>query len=292
MDAARQAWLAAHPWLAPLSQLHELVDEAVARAPLPAPAIPVDAWAPEHAAGVPLLQAAAGREVGEAAAAALGAVVDRIARAAVPGKTGIACQELHQALVAPGALERAAVWCFALTPPSPAGAGGEAAGEGARVAGSRLGAPPPHLGLARLLGWTALRRLLAATVAQAAPLRSAERWGHAHCPTCGARPGLAHLTEEEGARTRKLACGCCGTRWPWRRIGCPFCGNEAPDRLGVLEGDGAVRLDVCEGCKGYLKTCVTDGEAELFLADWPTLHLDLAARNHGFERIGASLYEL
>jgi FdhE protein len=271
MNDARHAWLATHPWLEPMARLHDLVEDAVARAPLRAPAVPLPAWAEEHATGVPLLRAAAGREVACAATGALAAVVERMASAEIGGKTGAACRELRQALAAPGALARAAAWIFW---------------------GSATGAPPPHLGLVRLLGWSALRRMLAAPLAEAAPLRSEERWGRPHCPTCGALPGLAHLAADQGGRERWLACGCCGTRWPWRRIGCPFCGNEAPDRLAVLEADGAVRLDVCEGCKGYLKTCVTDGEVDLFLADWPTLHLDLAARNHGFERVGASLYEL
>jgi FdhE protein len=271
MDAARQAWLAAHPWLAPLSRLHERVDEAVARAPMAAPPVSAEAWDDERAAGVPLLQSAAGRAIGDAAPGALAAVIEALASADVPGPIGAACRALRDAFADPRARAGTAAWIFEGTGP---------------------GAPPPHLGFARLVGWSTLRRLVSATLARTAPLRSEESWGHTHCPTCGARPGLARLADDGGARTRVLACGCCGTRWPWRRIGCPFCGNESLDRLGVLEADGAVRLDVCEGCRGYVKTCVGDGDAELLLADWPTLHLDLAARSHGLERMGASLYEL
>jgi FdhE protein len=272
MDAARQAWLASHRWLEPVARFQDLVDESIARGPLREVTLSAEAWADEHASGVPLLHAAAGREVAGPAAEALGALVERLAAADIPGKTGAACRALRAALSDPEALAR----------------------EVERVvSGSAPGAPPPHAGLLRLLGWSALRRLLAATLASAAPLRAEERWGRAHCPTCGALPGLAHLATAEGnARARALACGCCGTRWAYRRIGCPFCGNEAPDRLGILEAEGAVRLDVCEDCKGYVKTCVTDCEADLFLADWPTLHLDLAARHHGFKRVGASLYEI
>ena len=66
------------------------------------------------------------------------------------------------------------------------------------------------------------------------------------------------------------------------------------DRLGLLQLDQepALRLDVCEECKGYLKTWTGAGDAELFLSDWSTLHLDVLARDRGFRRLGASLYEL
>jgi FdhE protein len=271
MDAVRHAWLAAHPWLEPIARFQDLAEEAAARAPLDEVPVSLEAWAGEHAAGVPLLHAAAGRELVAAAAGALGAMAERMASADVRGRMGDACRELHEALAVPGALASASCWV---------------------VPGVGPGTPPPQLGLLRLLGFCALRRLLAPSLAAAAPLRAEERWGRVHCPTCGALPGLAQLASDTGARARSLACGCCGTRWACRRIGCPFCGNEAPDLLGVLEAEGAVRLDVCEACRGYLKTCVTDGAETLFLADWPTLHLDLAARNRGFKRLGASLYEV
>jgi len=41
-----------------------------------------------------------------------------------------------------------------------------------------------------------------------------------------------------------------------------------------------------------VKTYTAEGDEELFLADWPTLHLDLLARGRGLRRLGTSLYEL
>jgi FdhE protein len=95
-------------------------------------------------------------------------------------------------------------------------------------------------------------------------------------------------------RGRQLACGCCRTRWAFKRVACPFCGNEDANRLGVLELDQEpeLRLDVCEECKGYVKTYTGTRDLELVLSDWPTLHLDVLARDRGYERRGASLYEL
>ena len=51
------------------------------------------------------------------------------------------------------------------------------------------------------------------------------------------------------------------------------------DRLALLEleGPAGLRLDVCESCKGYLKTYTGQGQEALFLADWPTLVLDAMA---------------
>ncbi len=104
---------------------------------------------------------------------------------------------------------------------------------------------------------------------------------------------MAQLVAGEGGRPRLLACGCCGTRWRFRRIGCPYCGNEDPARLDVIEqGPSGVRLDVCEACRGYVKTYTGAGQEVLLLADWTTLVLDAMAGERGYRRRGASLYDL
>ncbi len=146
----------------------------------------------------------------------------------------------------------------------------------------------------RLLAWAAVRRALSAALRGAGAWCEPERWDRPVCPACGAPPSMAQLLPGEAARPRLLACGCCGTRWRWRRIGCPFCASETSDHLRVLVVDGqeALRIDACGTCGGYLKTYTGEGDEELFLADWPTLHLDLAALERGFRRMGASLYEL
>ncbi len=60
----------------------------------------------------------------------------------------------------------------------------------------------------------------------------------------------------------------------------------------VVDGQEGLRIDACGACGGYLKTYTGEGDEELFLADWPTLHLDLAAVQRGFRRMGASLYDV
>jgi FdhE protein len=60
----------------------------------------------------------------------------------------------------------------------------------------------------------------------------------------------------------------------------------------TIEGEPGLRIDRCETCDGYIKTCVGQGNETLLLADWSSLHLDLIAQDRGLKRRAASLYEL
>ncbi len=273
MDADRQAWLAAHPYLGPIARFQRIVEEAAA--PGVRPALPAPRWDSRDqdlATGVPLLRSAASPGFSAAAADELRDLVDRLASAPLPGGIANACQELREAIPrSPGAFSQAMSFI---------------------VEGGPAASAPVHPGLLRLLGWTALRRVLeraeCTTVREEGPLDRRE------CPVCGSLPVMAQLVPADGARQRFLACGCCGTRWRFTRIGCPFCGNGVPERLGILQvkEEERLRIDVCDDCGGYLKTYAGEGDEELFLADWSTLHLDLLARDRGLRRVGASLYEL
>jgi hypothetical protein len=53
-----------------------------------------------------------------------------------------------------------------------------------------------------------------------------------------------------------------------------------------------LRIDYCEACRGYLKTYDGQGNEQLMLADWTSLHLDLLAHDRGLKRLAPSLYEL
>jgi FdhE protein len=272
MDASRQAWVAAHPFLEPVARFQELVDGAAARAaPRAARPAALEAWAGDAAAGVPLLRSAAiGPDLAAAAADALGEVAAALDGAKLPAPLAAAARAVRAALASPAARARPIAWI---------------------VAGAPAGDAPEHPGLLRHLAWSATRRVLAAAL----PAGWCDgRWGRAECPGCGALPGAAQLVPGDGARPRFLACALCGTRWRWRRIGCPSCGNESSDRLAILDVDGedALRIDVCGACDGYLKTYTGEGEEALLLADWTTLHLDVVALERGLTRVGASLYEL
>jgi len=60
----------------------------------------------------------------------------------------------------------------------------------------------------------------------------------------------------------------------------------------AIEGEPNLRIDHCESCRGYLKAYVGEGEEQLFLSDWTSLHLDLVAADRGLERLATSLYQL
>ena len=105
---------------------------------------------------------------------------------------------------------------------------------------------------------------------------------------------MAQLVGNDPGRLRVLSCGCCRTRWRYRRTGCPFCENRDDHRLAALdvEGEGGLRLDYCEACRGYLKTYNGTGSESVLLADWTSVHLDVLARDRGLERRAASLYDV
>jgi len=157
------------------------------------------------------------------------------------------------------------------------------------------GFTPTHPGLLRYIGWTILARYLLPTVSVFAKWRDEERWLRCYCPTCGALPTMAQLVGVEPGKIRLFACGCCGTRWQYRRMGCPFCGVCDDHRLAVLarEGEAGLRIDYCKSCDGYLKTYEGQERSEsFFLADWSSLHLDVLARDRGLKRLATSLFEL
>jgi FdhE protein len=60
----------------------------------------------------------------------------------------------------------------------------------------------------------------------------------------------------------------------------------------TVEGEGGLRIDYCEACRGYLKTYDGEGNEAVMLVDWTSFHLDVIARDHGLKRLAASLYEL
>ena len=151
---------------------------------------------------------------------------------------------------------------------------------------------PPFPGLLRYLAWTAMARFLRPVVNAFDGWRDEERWLRRYCPTCGSLPAMAQLVGVDPGRKRLLSCGCCGTRWQFKRTGCPFCETDSQRLASVnIEGEPGLRIDHCESCGGYLKTYAGQGNETLLLSDWSSLHLDLIAHDRGLKRLAASLYE-
>jgi FdhE protein len=159
-----------------------------------------------------------------------------------------------------------------------------------RVSGGAGAADP---GLIRCVGWLTIGASLKPLLREFDAWRDDDRWMRSACPACGARPAMAQLAGVEPGRQRFLVCGCCATRWRYLRTTCPFC-EAAPHRLASLgiDGEGGLRIDYCESCRGYLKTYNGQGSEGVLLADWTSLHLDIAAAGRGWRRAATSLYSL
>lgn len=252
------SWIEEHPFLADLAALHEAVESAGSGTETRRD----PRSAEEIAQGVPLLKS---RSLDPSVFTEAGRLMVALAEA------------LAEAALPPG-LRQETAELYAVLEENP-----RAAIRLAQAAAS--GEAPSSLG--SFLAWKALGRVLG-------PGESTGGWSGSSCPTCGALPAMAQLRQSERGRERALACGLCGTRWSYARIGCPFCKNEALEQLGVLEPEDepGFRIDVCRQCNAYLKTYVGEGGESLALSDWSTLHLDAACRERGLQRAGPSLYDL
>ena len=115
-------------------------------------------------------------------------------------------------------------------------------------------------------------------------------WSKGYCPVCGGMPLLAYL--EEGGK-RFGTCSVCEFTWPLPRFVCPYCENtdQQQFRYFFTEKEKGLRLEVCEACKHYLKIIdLREWRVDPLplLDDLVTTHLDLWARNKGYQRIPLS----
>ena len=137
--------------------------------------------------------------------------------------------------------------------------------------------------LSRKIFWAAVDKLIPSEL----KLWEREDWQKNYCPICGRRPVMAQLKKFNEGRARYLVCGGCRTLWNWKRLGCPYCGNENLERIHILELDKKIRLDVCDECNCYLKTYSDEDEENIYLRDWTTLHADLLAEEKNLHKCGA-----
>jgi len=142
--------------------------------------------------------------------------------------------------------------------------------------------------------------LIAMPMLQACRRAWAERvpvgWAHGYCPICGGWPALAEIRELDG--NRHLRCALCGSDWRTEWLRCPFCGERDHERLGSLVSpDRRERqtIEVCEGCRGYVKTITTLAPLRpehVVVEDLATLVLDVAALERGYRRPAARGHEV
>lgn len=131
-----------------------------------------------------------------------------------------------------------------------------------------------------------LRPELEAIAEQYGALVEKSGWTEGYCPICGKEPKIGEIRESEDGR-RYLFCHQCGYKWHFRRIKCPFCGNEEQHSLAyfAVEGEESHRVDVCNKCRRYIKIIELPKSSEdvnLDVEDITTLHLDMLAYEEGY----------
>ncbi len=110
-------------------------------------------------------------------------------------------------------------------------------------------------------------------------------WNKGYCPICGSLPDLSIF---RGEGERSLICSFCSYEWKALRIYCPFCDNRDQKTLHYFfsEEEKNYRVDVCDKCHKYIKTVDTrkmDYPVYPFVEQISTLHLDMLAKEQGFE---------
>ncbi|HKU61009.1 MAG TPA: formate dehydrogenase accessory protein FdhE [Gemmatimonadales bacterium] len=268
----REAWLAQHPYLQAMGDVHSAVERAAAEVDLPDVALPAwEAYLDDYRAGVPLLQSSSVAIDLDAAAGGIVGLAEKVASLPLPDAMASESRALASDLQRdPAAPHRFLSW----------------------LQGQDPGGPSPS-GLLHYLAWAVLARYLRPVVRAFGGWRDEERWLRSYCPTCGTPPAMAQLVGKDPGRQRYLVCGCCRTRWRYKRTDCPFCENDDHQHSTLaIEGESNLRIDYCESCGGYLKTYNGEGSEGVFLADWTSVHLDLIARDRGLKRMAASMYAL
>jgi FdhE protein len=269
----QNGWMQAHCYLQPLASVQAHVDAEIAGIPIPSCSIPeLDTYGEDFQAGIPLLQSARVHIDVEPAEKYFALLVERLALSSLPGSLGVDSETLNAELrCAPNAAHLA------------------------------IGSLLYHLGSATSVpgflyytGWKALSRYLGPLIQAFGKWRDEERWLRTYCPTCGSLPSMAQLAGKEPGRRRLLFCGCCATRWSYKRTGCLFCDsqNDHPLSVLIIEGEAPLRIDHCGTCSAYLKTYDGEGDENVFLADWTSIHLDIIAQDRGLKRLATSLYQL
>jgi FdhE protein len=113
------------------------------------------------------------------------------------------------------------------------------------------------------------------------------------CPFCRGKPLAGVLRPEGDGAKRFLMCALCSTEWPFLRILCPACGEEAVDKLAVFTATdfSHVRVEGCDSCRHYIKTVdlTKNGHAVPVVDELATIPLNLWAHEHGYVKLKTNL---
>ena len=109
------------------------------------------------------------------------------------------------------------------------------------------------------------------------------------CPPCGGLPQTAVLRPEGEGASRWLQCSFCLCEWPFRRLACPWCGEENKEKLPRYSSEhySYVHVEACDTCKRYLKAVdlTVDGRAVPLVDEAALAVLDVWAVDSGYAKI-------
>ncbi len=137
-----------------------------------------------------------------------------------------------------------------------------------------------------LITYHSLRPSLCTAAGQlSAYLKEDEPWLKGYCPICGSAP-IVSILAGEGAR--RMVCSFCWHQWAVKRVYCPFCDHSGAKNMHYIfsEEEKDLRVDLCSKCNKYLKTIdIRQADRLIYppLEQIATLHLDIKAREEGFE---------
>jgi formate dehydrogenase maturation protein FdhE len=113
------------------------------------------------------------------------------------------------------------------------------------------------------------------------------------CPACAGLPQLVALRPEGEGANRYLLCSLCLREWLFRRIVCPFCGEEDKEKLPRYSAEQCdyVHVEACDSCGQYLKAVnmTVDGNAVPLIDEAAMAVLDVWAADHGYKKLVPNL---
>jgi FdhE protein len=113
------------------------------------------------------------------------------------------------------------------------------------------------------------------------------------CPVCGGYPQAAILRPEGDGGRRSLLCSFCLREWVFRRVICPWCGEEDKQKLPTYAATTCthVRVQGCDSCHRYLKAVdmSIDGHAIPLVDEAAVAVLDVWATEHGYQKLASNL---
>lgn len=113
------------------------------------------------------------------------------------------------------------------------------------------------------------------------------------CPACGGLPQAAVLRPEGEGASRYLLCSFCLREWLFRRIVCPFCGEDDKEKLPRYSAEQCdyVHVEACDRCLQYVKAVnlSIDGHAVPLIDEAAMAVMDVWAADHGYKKAVSNL---